>query len=233
MPPGKPTKYRDFVASRLATGSWTDVDGGRATVVVVGDDGPLTRRVAAALEAEIRSLDTPSAGARRAPVAAVVVDAVSVHEAPALVARARAIGDAVVAVAGEPTVEAVRALLDAGADAVVAADAVDTQLGPATAAVQAGLAVAPGGMFRQAMERPALTAREKQALGMVVLGFSNADIASKLYVAESTVKSHLSSAFAKLGVRTRSEATALILDRSNGLGTGILAIVGDEDADTP
>jgi len=83
---------------------------------------------------------------------------------------------------------------------------------------------------REAVEGPALTRREKEVLGMVVLGFSNADIARTLFLAESTVKSHLSSAFGKLGVRTRSEATAAILDRSRGLGTGILAIVGDGDA---
>ena len=64
----------------------------------------------------------------------------------------------------------------------------------------------------------------KQILGMVVLGFSNAEIAAKLYVSESTVKSHLSSAFATIGVRTRKQAAALILDPGSGFGTGILAI---------
>jgi DNA-binding NarL/FixJ family response regulator len=75
--------------------------------------------------------------------------------------------------------------------------------------------------------KPVLSAREKQILGMVVLGFSNADIASKLYLAPSTVKSHLSSAFMKLGVRSRSEAAALILDAESGLGMGILGISND------
>jgi DNA-binding NarL/FixJ family response regulator len=164
--------------------------------------------------------------------AVAVVDCVAPQDAPSVVSAARAAGDAVVVVLGEPTVEGVRALLEAGADAVVPADTVDAQLAHALAAVQAGLIVAPRGMITQASGRPALTPREKQALALVILGFSNADIAGKLYVAESTVKSHLSSAFAKLGVRTRSEAAALILDRSNGLGTGILAIVGDGDAET-
>jgi len=39
------------------------------------------------------------------------------------------------------------------------------------------------------------------------------------------VKSHLSSAFTKLGVRSRSEAAALILDPRESLGMGILGIV--------
>lgn len=206
------------------------MDGGRSTASVIGDDGPVTRRVAAALDAELWSIADAARGSR-AHTAVVVAGSVPVHDASALVARGRAIGGAVVAVVGKPTVETVRALLDAGADGVVPAAAVETQLGPAMAAVRAGLVAAPGGTLRQATERPALTPREKQALGMVVLGFSNAEIARKLYVAESTVKSHLSSAFAKLGVRTRSEAAALILDRSQGLGTGILAIVGDGDVE--
>ena len=74
------------------------------------------------------------------------------------------------------------------------------------------------------MRAPSLSVREKQVLGMVVMGFSNGEIASRLFVAESTVKSHLSSAFAKLGVRSRHEATDLIVNRAWGIGLGILSI---------
>jgi DNA-binding NarL/FixJ family response regulator len=59
---------------------------------------------------------------------------------------------------------------------------------------------------------------------MVVLGFSNGEIARKLHLAETTVKSHLSSTFRKLGVRSRSEAAALVLDGQSGLGLGVLTI---------
>ncbi len=74
--------------------------------------------------------------------------------------------------------------------------------------------------------KTALSTREKQILGMVVMGFSNAEIAAKLFVSQSTVKSHLSSAFATMGVRSRKEAVAVILDPDAGFGTGILAITG-------
>ena len=72
-----------------------------------------------------------------------------------------------------------------------------------------------------------LSTREKQVLGMVVLGFTNGEIARQLHLAESTIKSHLSSSFTKLGVRSRNEAAELI-DADGGLGTGILAISGAE-----
>jgi len=75
--------------------------------------------------------------------------------------------------------------------------------------------------------RPTLSPREKQVLGLVVLGCSNAEIAAKLKVTEATVKTHLTSSFRKLGVRTRSDATARILDPASGLGLGILALTGD------
>jgi DNA-binding NarL/FixJ family response regulator len=57
------------------------------------------------------------------------------------------------------------------------------------------------------------------------MGFTNQEIANKLLLAESTVKSHLTSIFSKLGVRGRSEAAALVLDPTSGLGTGVLAIL--------
>ena len=218
-----------FVASRLEPGLRTD--GLPLTAVILGDEVPLSVAVAAALDEGLWQVGDASTGGKVAAVA--VVDRVTAEDAPVVVANAQVAGDAVIVVIGEPTAEAVRALLRAGADAVVPGDGVAAQLGPAMAAVQAGLVVAPAGVLAQSAGGPALTPREKQALAMVVLGFSNADIANKLYVmAESAVKSHLSSAFAKLGVRTRSEATAVILDRSNGFGTGILAIVGDGDADS-
>ncbi len=74
---------------------------------------------------------------------------------------------------------------------------------------------------------PALSTREKQILGLVVMGYMNSQIAEQLFLAESTVKSHLSSAFGKLGVRSRNEAVNLILDSERGLGMGILALGGE------
>ena len=58
----------------------------------------------------------------------------------------------------------------------------------------------------------------------IVTGLTNAEIAGKLFLAESTVKSHLSSAFSKLGVSSRYEATSVILDPERGRGLGVREI---------
>ena len=58
-------------------------------------------------------------------------------------------------------------------------------------------------------------------MGLVVLGYTNRQIADALFLAESTVKTHLSSAFGKLDARSRSEAAAVILDPEEGHGFGV------------
>jgi DNA-binding NarL/FixJ family response regulator len=120
----------------------------------------------------------------------------------------------------------VRAALAAGAAGVVLAGDMRASLGPCLRAVCAGQVCVPRAHRRQ-VEPPALSSREKQILGLVVMGFMNGQIAERLFLAESTVKSHLSSAFSKLGVRSRNEAVELILNPERGLGMGILALGGD------
>src|SRR5205085_11078675 len=104
-----------------------------------------------------------------------------------------------------------RRAVDGGVDGLVFADALDTALPPTIDAVLAGQTAVPREL-RASARKPSLTFREKQILGMVVMGCTNGEIGSRLFLAESTVKSHLSSAFGKLGVRSRSEAAAMILD---------------------
>jgi DNA-binding NarL/FixJ family response regulator len=120
----------------------------------------------------------------------------------------------------------VRAALAAGASGVVLEDELAHALGPCLLAVCAGQICVPRQHWRQ-IEPPALSTREKQILGLVVMGYMNSQIAEQLFLAESTVKSHLSSAFGKLGVRSRNEAVSMILDSKRGLGTGILALGGE------
>jgi len=120
-----------------------------------------------------------------------------------------------------------RRVVDAGVDGLVFAGQVGSALAPTVAAVLAGQTAVPRAL-RATVQAPSLSFREKQILGMIVMGFTNAEIAARLVVAESTVKSHLTAAFRKLGVQSRSEAASLILDPNGSLGPGILAITGSD-----
>jgi DNA-binding NarL/FixJ family response regulator len=82
---------------------------------------------------------------------------------------------------------------------------------PTVMAVGAGQIVVPSSQHRR--ETPAaLSYRERQVLRLAVSGNTNDAIARELYLSCSTVKSHLTTAFAKLSVRSRQEAAVLLLD---------------------
>jgi len=126
-----------------------------------------------------------------------------------------------------PTPRGARALASKLEGVVFAAN-IESALLPAVEAVRAGLSVVPRSL-RALVHRPPLSPREKEILAMVVLDFSNAEIAAKLFVTESNVKNHLTSAFQKLGVKSRAEAAELILDNESGLGPGILRITPEDE----
>ncbi|MGZ5334839.1 MAG: LuxR C-terminal-related transcriptional regulator [Solirubrobacterales bacterium] len=120
----------------------------------------------------------------------------------------------------------VRRALELGVDGIVLKEDAHEALAAVVAAVSAGQVSVPGGQ-RRAVRARALTTREKQILMLVVTGLTNSQIAGELFLAESTVKSHLSSAFSKLGVSSRSEAAAVILDPERGRGLGIGRVPAD------
>lgn len=67
-------------------------------------------------------------------------------------------------------------------------------------------------------EGAALTPRELDVLRLVAQGLGNKEIAAELDLSASTVKYHLASVLAKLGVRSRTEAV------SRGIRTGLLPL---------
>jgi DNA-binding NarL/FixJ family response regulator len=56
-----------------------------------------------------------------------------------------------------------------------------------------------------------LTKRELEVLALLAEGLTQADIASKLFISQKTVGSHIERILSKLGVRSRTQAVALAL----------------------
>jgi DNA-binding NarL/FixJ family response regulator len=119
-----------------------------------------------------------------------------------------------------------RRVVRLGVCGVLTADRLTEALAPTAAAVLAGQLVVPPAVRRQLAPTP-LSHREKQVLNLVVAGYTNRQIADALYLSESTVKTHVSSAFAKLDARSRAEAAAIILDPEDGRGLGVLSAGAD------
>jgi DNA-binding NarL/FixJ family response regulator len=116
----------------------------------------------------------------------------------------------------------------AGASGFVLKTAPPPQLVAAIRTVHAGDALITPSSTRRLIEhgaRPAasgpelavLTVRERDVLALLARGLSNAEIAGALVVEPSTVKSHVASLLAKLGVRDRVQA--VIYAYEHGLTT--------------
>ena len=99
---------------------------------------------------------------------------------------------------------------------VVPPDAPSEELGAAVAAAAQGLTVLPKALAERLLAEPAAaeelseppTAREREVLGLLGQGLSNKMIARELHISEHTVKFHISSLYAKLGVSNRAEAVS-------------------------
>jgi DNA-binding NarL/FixJ family response regulator len=58
-----------------------------------------------------------------------------------------------------------------------------------------------------------ITTREREVLRLLVAGYSNREIGRALFVAEGTIKNHVSNILRKLGVRDRTRAVIKALER--------------------
>jgi DNA-binding NarL/FixJ family response regulator len=62
------------------------------------------------------------------------------------------------------------------------------------------------GEFRQEADSPALSARETEVLKLIGAGLTNTDIAKRLFIGESTVRTYLRRLLEKLHLKNRAEA---------------------------
>lgn len=144
------------------------------------------------------------------PDAAVISAEPALFDAPrALIELKSAFPDLpVVVVSSQAGERPISKALRNGAVAYVYADQAHI-LPCAVRAAAAGMTVVPADVRRHAVA-PAFSHRERQVLDLAVQGHTNTQIARQLFLAESTVKSHLSACFRKLGVSSRAEAAAAL-----------------------
>lgn len=130
-------------------------------------------------------------------------------------------------------IESIRGMLTSNLCAwgVLSADAGGDELAAGIVAVAEGLWVGAPGLVEGLMRLPRgrdglgeesliepLTAREMEVLQRMAAGLANKQIALALNISEHTVKFHLSSLYAKLGVSSRTEAVR------RGLELGLISL---------
>ena len=203
--------------------------------VLLADDHPLVRAglratLAAApdleLVAEAATADEVQQACRQHRPDVVLLDLAMPGPPPAAtVARLREDAPAlrVIILTAHDEEAYVRALLALGVAGYVLKDEAPEALVQAIRSVMQG-----GSWFSSAVIRrlaqpdlPAtaageLTARERQLLGLLAQGWHNARIADELHLSEQTVRNYVSRLYAKLGVRSRAEVMAWLLDHGAG-----------------
>jgi NarL family two-component system response regulator LiaR len=115
--------------------------------------------------------------------------------------------------------ELIKTALEAGAIAYLLKDVSADDLVRAIRAAHAGRATlspeAAQSLVETANQPPTpgldLTEREREVLALMVEGLNNTQIAGRLTVSPSTIKSHVSRVLSKLGVASRTEAVTLAL----------------------
>ena len=137
--------------------------------------------------------------ARHDPSRVLVLTSVTDHTSAAAAVRAGATGVLYKDVDPDALVRAIRAVHDG--HLLLAPEAAGTLLHSASAPAR-GL--------------DALTSREREVLAELTHGRSNREIARALQVSEKTVKAHVSSVLAKLGVQDRTQAALLAVRHEQG-----------------
>ncbi|MCS6872177.1 MAG: response regulator transcription factor [Anaerolineae bacterium] len=129
---------------------------------------------------------------------------------------------AIVALSSASDTRSVTTTMQAGATSYLLKNVSDDQLANAIRAAQRGQRTlspeATQALINAATRPPEpdfrLTEREREVLALLSEGLNNQEIAERLFISRSTVKYHISSILAKLGVSNRAEAVSLALKHS-------------------
>jgi DNA-binding NarL/FixJ family response regulator len=208
--------------------------------VVLADDHPVYRDGLAALLASVPGIEVVGlAGTGRAAIAVaseqspdVVVmdvqmpDLDGIEATRCITAESPHIGVVVLTMSEEDAT--VFSAMRAGAKGYLLKGANQTEIVRAITAVAQGEAIFGAALAARIAEFfaspppapdlvfPQLTAREREILGLVAAGRSNAQIAEQLFLSPKTVRNNVSNVFAKLHVAGRAEA--IVRAREAGLG---------------
>jgi DNA-binding NarL/FixJ family response regulator len=204
----------------------TDERHGTGSIAVCATDGTSLARIEAALELGGHDVglacDSTSelvAGVRR-EIPAVVVLAFAFEPFTSAddveLVRSQLDGAPLVLVASGFVGSSCRRLVQAGLEGLVHDRQLEHTLVPTIDAVLSGQLCVPAPM-RTTIAQPVFSHREKQVLELLLAGLTNGEIAARLFLSESTVKSHLASSFRKLGVSSRAEAARCVLAPDSGL----------------
>ncbi|MFD5658359.1 LuxR C-terminal-related transcriptional regulator [Streptomyces hirsutus] len=140
----------------------------------------------------------------------------------------------------------VYAALSAGASGFLLKDVTPEHLTAAVRTVRTGDALLAPAITRRLVQRftqrgsdtaalhrdlASLTPRELEVLGLLARGLSNAELAARLHLAETTVKTHVARILAKLGLRDRVQA--VIVAYETGLVSAGAHEVAQQSAEQP
>ena len=157
------------------------------------------------------------------PESAVVVLVTAETFLATAVRRLRKSRGGVIKVGSAATPDDVLRALEAGAKGFVQTESPVEELITAIRAVIAGYHFVPPAFLpalantmlailsrdRRPGYRKILTDREFDVLGMLAKGYTNAEIAERLYISVATVRTHVMAVLRKIGARNRTEAVAM------------------------
>lgn len=205
----------DTTVDRTATDRWAAPTGRPTSVAIANDYEVVVRGLAAMLEGDPRVRVDDLAAARRASSTVDVVLYDSFGHGPVRLTNlvADPVATRVVVYTWSFEDAAVDGALEQGACGYLSKELGRRELADAIVRIARGEVVVsdpPGLRHAGGGEWPGqghgLSERESEVLAMITQGYSNAEIASALFLSINSIKTHIRKLYAKIGARDRSQA---------------------------